>query len=228
MQPLRFDPQLRRRWLVLLGVLVAAAVGAAFAWAVIPGDDGIITACYHKSNGALRVIDPSVDRCRKTETLLSWSVSGPPGQPGSPGTGGTVYADRIMPDYPNGPPGLALPKDQFLEILTLDIPEAWRVLPNEPVTVVTTSLDVMNKSNVRVGLNCNAGNGSNFVWTIEPGVRDSVSFTAYATMTTVALHCKASQAWGPPEGVVWDVQLWRATVAASKADSISHSLPPTP
>ncbi len=100
--------------------------------------------------------------------------------------------------------------------------------PNEPSTVVTTSLDVANHTDVAVGLNCNAGNGSNFVWTIEARRRDSVSFTSYATMSTVDLQCLASQADGPPYQGTWDVEVWRATVAASKADSIGHYQPPAP
>ena len=61
------------RW-VLLGAFVSAVLVGGVAWAKIPGDDGMINACYHKSNGAVRVIDSSVERCKQNETAISWTA----------------------------------------------------------------------------------------------------------------------------------------------------------
>lgn len=70
-----------RRHLVLtvVGLALVAAIGTV-AWAAIPGPDNMITACYLKSGGPLRVIDPAVTKCRTTETMLQWSKGTAPTQ----------------------------------------------------------------------------------------------------------------------------------------------------
>ena len=66
-----------------LVVLVAGGV----AYATIPSN-GVITGCYTRSGGALRVIDANVTNCRPAETRLSWNVAGVPGQDGADGADG--------------------------------------------------------------------------------------------------------------------------------------------
>ena len=62
--------------IALLGISVGAAVAA------IPGTDGTIHGCYANRNGALRVIDPAVSACSKSETAMSWNQAGQQGDPG--------------------------------------------------------------------------------------------------------------------------------------------------
>ena len=74
----------------LIGALVLASVGGV-AWATIPDSSGVIHGCYQKDNGQLRVIDPSSSKdknassCRKEETPLDWSQTGPQGPAGPQG-----------------------------------------------------------------------------------------------------------------------------------------------
>jgi hypothetical protein len=209
------SPRPRTRWFVLLGVVAVAAVGAALASAVLAGGGGVVTACVHKTTGAVRIVDPAVSACKKTETQMQWNTAGVTGPPG----GGTVYADRFIDDYPGGPPGFTLPRDAFVSILALDMPDEWGA---DPQTVVTASLNVANNNDFQISLNCAAnGPGTNFVWAIDANTRDTISYTAYGTGPRVELSCLTSQGSGPPE-TGWDVQLWRATLAASQADSILH------
>ena len=73
----------------------AAACGATLliggiAWAAIPGDGGIINACYGKVGGVVRVIDTAKrEKCiTGVETPISWNQQGAPGTPGAPGAPG--------------------------------------------------------------------------------------------------------------------------------------------
>ena len=83
---------------LLAAVAGAAAVAAAaggIAWATIPAPNGVITACYQKNNGQLRVVDGS-ESCNPSELALQWNQTGPQGVPGPQGSRG-----------PTGPQGLA-------------------------------------------------------------------------------------------------------------------------
>jgi hypothetical protein len=52
-------------------------LGGVLALAAIPAASGAISACYAKSNGALRVIDPSLGQtCAGTELPLTWNAHG--------------------------------------------------------------------------------------------------------------------------------------------------------
>ena len=60
----------------LLGVVLLGA--GSWAWAAIPAPaTGLITACYAKVGGALRVIDgATAAKCRATENKISWQQAG--------------------------------------------------------------------------------------------------------------------------------------------------------
>src|SRR4051812_45451713 len=64
-----------------LGVAFAAAAfaGAGIAVATIPASGtGVITGCYAKTNGALRVIDKQAGKnCTTNEVQLAWNQKGP-------------------------------------------------------------------------------------------------------------------------------------------------------
>jgi hypothetical protein len=56
-------------------------------WAAIPGDGGVINACYGKVGGVVRVIDTAKrEKCvTGLELPLSWNQQGQKGDPGTPG-----------------------------------------------------------------------------------------------------------------------------------------------
>jgi hypothetical protein len=62
----------RTRWIIAANA-AASLIGAGIAAAVIPSSDGLISACYSKQTGALRVIDPPGERCKPNERPLSWN-----------------------------------------------------------------------------------------------------------------------------------------------------------
>jgi hypothetical protein len=84
-----------------MSVLIGAAVGAlattlvgGIAWAAIPGDGGVYTACMLKNVGTVRLIDKSLpassilSRCSALETEITWSRAGPQGPQGIQGVQG--------------------------------------------------------------------------------------------------------------------------------------------
>ena len=101
------------------GVVLAAVmvVGVGSSVAAIPAANGVITACYHKSNGHLRVIDVAAgDHCNaNSERTLTFNQTGPQGPQGPAGpqgpqgptgaTGATGPAGPAGPIGPQGPTG---------------------------------------------------------------------------------------------------------------------------
>jgi hypothetical protein len=76
--------------------LLAVCTAAGIAYAVIPGPDGTIRACFKKSGGALRVIDASLGACAANENALAWNQAGAPGAPGISGYE-IVVSERANP-----------------------------------------------------------------------------------------------------------------------------------
>jgi hypothetical protein len=63
------------------GALLLAVAGG-IGYAAIP-TNGLINGCYAKTNGGLRVVDPSAGQtCTQKETALQWSQAGPKGDRG--------------------------------------------------------------------------------------------------------------------------------------------------
>jgi hypothetical protein len=85
----------------LATLLIGAA--AATVHADIP-QGGVVSACYAKSTGSIRVIDPATTSCKSSEIALSWSESGPQGPTGAAGPAGP--AGPIGATGPAGPTGL--------------------------------------------------------------------------------------------------------------------------
>jgi type VI protein secretion system component Hcp len=82
----------------LVAALGALAVGS-IAWAAIPDPRGVISGCYDKSSGALRVMDTQTGTpkaCAAKELPLNWNQQGPQGVPGPQGPQGPA----------GGPPAL--------------------------------------------------------------------------------------------------------------------------
>ena len=78
----------------VMAIVVASLIGAGVGYAVIPGSDGTISACYAKKNGALRVIDGASEQCGADEAALTLNETGPRGEPGPPGGVTTVLQRR--------------------------------------------------------------------------------------------------------------------------------------
>lgn len=101
----RLTSRRSRRGVLIATVLLMPAGGLAYA--TIPMADGTITACYSKTNGALRLIDAERAGCNSTsETAIEWSQQGPKGATGVRGPAGPTGADGAPgPTGPAGPTG---------------------------------------------------------------------------------------------------------------------------
>ena len=71
----------------ILGICLALLFGTV-ALAAIPGAGGVITGCYDKKSGALRVIDTAGQSCDKSQQQLAWNQTGPQGPQGLQGLKG--------------------------------------------------------------------------------------------------------------------------------------------
>jgi hypothetical protein len=100
---------MRRRDIVAAaaGAVVATVLAGGVAWAAIPGDGGVYSACMLRNVGTVRLIDKSLppgnlmSRCKPAlEVEISWSEQGPQGLPGvqgSPGQNGSDGEDGESP-----------------------------------------------------------------------------------------------------------------------------------
>jgi hypothetical protein len=73
--------------LALVGTVAALALGS-IAWAAIPAANGVVSGCYNKTSGALRVTDTQANSpagCSAKEASLQWNQQGPKGDTGEPG-----------------------------------------------------------------------------------------------------------------------------------------------
>jgi hypothetical protein len=98
-------------FVLALAALVLAVRGVAIG--SVPAKSGVITACYAKHGGKMRIIDASkkgkAGKCRRSERKLTWNqkgVAGTPGTPGAPGAQGTVLTPVVRTkDFNSGPGG---------------------------------------------------------------------------------------------------------------------------
>lgn len=112
----------RKRWIVAT-TIVALLAASATAYATIPNSDGSVSACYMRSSGQMRLIDPSRQHCAApVEVPISWNLKGqtgatgpqgPQGAAGPKGANGTQGpsgpAGAQGPAGPQGPAGAAGP-----------------------------------------------------------------------------------------------------------------------
>lgn len=110
----RFEGRRRLQWLAF-ALVAAVVVAVGVAYAAVPDANGVINACYRKSNddekGQLRIVDRAGD-CKKNEQALSWNQVGPRGPKGDTGdtgprgaTGATGAQGPAGPTGPQGPAG---------------------------------------------------------------------------------------------------------------------------
>jgi hypothetical protein len=100
----------RRRLTSLTVALAALLVVSGAALATIPGSGGVISSCYTKRGGVLRVIDAASASCRATESRLDWNVAGPQGEAGPQGLAGP--RGLAGPQGEAGPAGPAGPRGE--------------------------------------------------------------------------------------------------------------------
>jgi len=80
----------KMKWTVTItAVAAASALAAGIASAAIPSA-GVISGCYDKSGGTLRVIDAATRGCKAGETAIAWNQTGPVGPMGATGAAGAT------------------------------------------------------------------------------------------------------------------------------------------
>jgi hypothetical protein len=115
-----------KRTTLVTGVasLAATSLAAGVAYATIPDNGGVYTACMLKNVGTIRLIDPTLpsgsllSHCTSLETKINWNQKGQPGPAGPPGATGPagLHGDTGAPGPkgdkgdtgatgPTGPPG---------------------------------------------------------------------------------------------------------------------------
>ena len=98
-----------RSWkTVAVAATLVAVVGTGVGVAAIPASGtGVITACYKKSGGNVRVIDAQAGAVcdPNNEKLLNWNQTGPAGATGAPGAPGAT--GPVGPAGPKGDTGAA-------------------------------------------------------------------------------------------------------------------------
>jgi hypothetical protein len=82
------------RFAVTAIIVAIGAMAATVAFGQIPDSNGVIHACYHTTNGGIRVVDDPSE-CTSGESPLDWYQAGAAGSQGPQGPAG-----------PAGPPGL--------------------------------------------------------------------------------------------------------------------------
>ena len=87
---------------ICAGLVLAAALVGGVAWATIPSDGGVYTACKLSATGTIRLIDPSgpstslLGHCTTYETQITWNQRGPKGEPGPAGAVGPLGAQGAV------------------------------------------------------------------------------------------------------------------------------------
>ena len=161
----------RLRAALLSGLVLVAVVAGGIAWATIP-ENGVYTGCYLKSGGTLRVIDAS-QKCKTTETRITWNQQGQPGEPGQRGEQGE--------QGPPGPTAITQNKDwcggdgcpNMLHFTNADVGVQHQLLTLQKPpggywdkAVVVATINFVNTSNEPVQVNCGSDAGASGVYTI--------------------------------------------------------------
>jgi hypothetical protein len=97
----------------ILGICLALLCSTVVV-AAIPDAQGVISTCYHRKSGVLRIIDNEAGKkCKTNENPLQWNQLGPQGLPGPQGPQGEAGLQGEMglqgPQGEPGPQGAAGP-----------------------------------------------------------------------------------------------------------------------
>jgi hypothetical protein len=76
---------MKKRHVLATAAVIALAGGTTAALATIPGGDGVISGCYKKYSGELRLIDTASKTCKSWEIPIAWNQTGPAGPAGAQG-----------------------------------------------------------------------------------------------------------------------------------------------
>lgn len=85
-----------RLGIAALLISAVAATASSKVVTIVPDGNGVLSACYNTTNGAMRLAG-SGDECRNGEEMISWNQTGPEGPAGPQGPAG--------PEGPAGPQG---------------------------------------------------------------------------------------------------------------------------
>jgi hypothetical protein len=137
-----------------VAAVVAIVVGGVAAASIPDSGTGVITGCYQRSTGRLRVIDAEAgDRCSRTESPITWNQSGPQGEPGPAGPSNAFYTmEREQ---------VTLPAQGETTIATLTAPPAGSYVFSAHTTAVNP--DPVDWTAVRCGIRA-AGEDSYGTW----------------------------------------------------------------
>lgn len=98
---------------IVVGSAVAAIALGGIGWATTGGAGGVITGCYKKNTGQLRIVDDA-SACNPSELALRWNQSGAQGATGPRGPQGpTGPHGAVGPTGPQGIQGLRGPTGEI-------------------------------------------------------------------------------------------------------------------
>src|SRR5262245_2637116 len=183
----------RRRAMFILTAVAALALVTTAVFATIPSNN-VISACYTKSGGTLRVIDGTVTNCKPAETALAWNVQGGKGDTGQQGTAGpagpagqngaqgpagpagpTGPAGERGPAGPAGPAGIS--GARFVPLEFVDLPDsgdfvlvATSVMPAGSYVVTATAGFIEGPVNDQNVVICELRHNNNFMGDQRTGI----------------------------------------------------------
>jgi hypothetical protein len=168
--------------------------------ATIPDAAGVIHGCYSVANGNQRIIDTSVESCKKNEVPIQWSqtgpqgpvgpqgpqgsqgLQGPQGVPGTPGSGSSDVYSITGPSV-----GLRI---IFQDVATLNVPagQYWIMFTS---TVTNTTADLINPTDT---IGCAiVGVGSVNTVRLGPDANQAVmalqTVASFSAPTTITVGC---------------------------------------
>jgi len=100
-----------------------------------PVDQNVLTGCYQKINGQLRIVT-SASQCRPSEVAISWNKLGPQGPAGPAGPAGPI--GPAGPEGPAGSAGVVATSTFSGSIGIVDVGAEW-VFAGATVNVTTTA-----------------------------------------------------------------------------------------
>lgn len=209
-------------------VTVALAIGGV-AFAAIPGANGVISACYDKQSGQVRVYDAAGGTpkgCGKTEAAITWNQQGPKGDQGDQGPQGPAGpAGPAGPTGATGPAGPAGPAGPGGTSLGFSGSRGFVPLAGTE-TIISRTLPAGRYVLFAVvsGLNGDAGNDDAHAGCTIPGTEVNVIISEDVAGDVAALTSEHTHSGGAIElkctEVSGDFRVNSATLSGVKVDSL--------